>query len=116
MATWPSTLPQYLEQDGFSIQQQDQTLRSPTDAGPVKVRRMFSAAVSKVQGQVTITPEQYTTLIDFFNNDCHGGSIPFEWIHPITQATVNFRFKQPPAIASKTGKYFTVKLDLEILP
>jgi len=116
MATWPSTLPQYLEQDGFSIQQQDQTLRTPTDVGPVKVRRRFSAAVSKVQGQITVTPEQYTTLIDFFNNDCYGGSIPFEWIHPITQATANFRFKQPPAIASKTGKYFTVKLDLEILP
>lgn len=65
MATWPSTLPQYLEQDGFSIQQQDQVIRTPTDVGPVKIRRRFSAAVSKVQGQITITSEQYTILMDF---------------------------------------------------
>ena len=116
MADWPSTLPQYLDVDGFSNTFQKGTIRSSIDAGPPKVRRRFSATTENITGSITIDKTQYSTLIDFYKNTLYEGTLTFTWIHPITGNTVSMRFVQPPEIAPMNSLYFKATLTLEILP
>lgn len=39
-----------------------------------------------------MTPTQYNTLIDFYDNTLFGGSQPFDWIHPLTGAAASVKF------------------------
>jgi hypothetical protein len=115
MPSWPSTLPDYVLQEGYSETTEPNTLRTEMSQGPAKVRRRFTAFTRNINCQIHLTAAQYEILDGFFHTDLKSGSLTFDWVHPITQASVTFRFKSPPNYSS-FGSEFTAGLELEILP
>jgi hypothetical protein len=117
MATWPASLPQFVLTEGFEESPPDVLLRTEMDAGPAKVRRRFTAGVRPLKAVIVCSSAQVTTLETFFAAALASGALPFDWVHPRTQAATSFRFVRPPSIApERGGKYWRVGLDLEVLP
>ena len=67
-------------------------IETEMDAGPPKARRRYTAGIRMVRGTIRVTKAQRATLDTFWVTTLEGGTLAFEWIHPITLATANFRF------------------------
>lgn len=122
MPTWPTSLPQAMNVDGYMESQQSAVLRTAMDSGPDFVRRRFSAITRNVSGSVMVTDAQWETLMTFFDTTLEGGSLPFDWhprgAHQNSPATVySMRFVSPPARRpASSHNFWQVDLQLEILP
>ena len=116
MPQWPATLPPLNEISGFNERQPKNTLRTPMDAGPAKVRRRFTAGVRPLQGRMLMDADQIEILDSFYINDLASGSLKFDITHPRTGAAASARFVEEPDWTHLSGPYYTVALQLEILP
>lgn len=116
MATWPASLPQELNAQGFNYTKQDQLIRTEMDAGPTFVRRRFTAAMEQFGGSVIVDATQYSTFWTFFDNTINGGVDEFTWVHPVTGSAADVRFAAVPSVASITGGFYRLSVQLEILP
>lgn len=114
---WPDTLPQCFVV-GFSEGLADGRLAYKPDAGPAIMRRRSSAAPRSLSGQLKLTRAQIATLKTFVDDTLIGGSLPFNFKDPTSQATVLVRFPDGslPNWQQITGGVFRVNLELEILP
>ncbi len=93
MPTWPVDLPQSFLMRGFTVSRVPQSIATPVDAGPVLRRRRFSAAPEIIRGQMLMTEAQWVSVLSFFDTTLFGGSLIFDWIHPITNKFVSCRFR-----------------------
>lgn len=116
MADWPASLPQSILIDGFDMKAGQQMLRSDMDAGPAKQRRRFSAYFTNINGKILVTTTQLDTLRSFFDLDLQGGSLEFNWVHPISNTAAVMRFVEEYSVTPISGDKFFVMLRLEILP
>lgn len=116
MVDFPSSLPQYLDTDGFEDEIPDDRLRSQTDIGPPMMRRRSSAKPTPVKGAQLLTETQFQTLKDFYNDDLDGGVLRFNWIGQTTGNAVEYRFVTPPKRSAIYNDLFVVEYDLEIMP
>ena len=118
MATWPSTLPQRLHQQGFQYQAPQGAIRTDMEFGKAFQRRRFTAAVEPFSGQMYLDKAQYATLLDFWRNTLAMGSLEFTWVHPITEdpATIRFIASEPFGISVASGEVLTVKVNFEVIP
>lgn len=114
--TWPPSLPQYPNQDGFSEEQADNTIRTQFDAGTMKLRRRYTAAPIKFTMSFTLTAAQKTTLETFFNTTLAGGSLPFDWVKPSDNAAATFVFRSPLKFSSYGPANFIVVAELQTVP
>lgn len=115
MAIWPVSLPQKMLQSGFSNSFANNTIASSMDVGPDKKRQRDVSAVEPIKGNIIINESQYTTLKAFHKTTLGSGSLPFDWEHPITGDSVEMTFVSPPSLVARSGDYYTVTLDLEVL-
>jgi hypothetical protein len=116
MPQWPATLPPLTEISGFNERPPKNTLRTQMDAGPAKVRRRFTAGERKLGGRMLMDADQIEILDSFHVNDLASGSLKFDGIHPRTGAAAVLRFAAEPDWTHLSGPYYTVTLQLEILP
>lgn len=119
MVAWPGGLPTKPLEDGYQERFRTMGIRSTNDAGPAKQRRRFTAAVRTIQLTFKLTPAQVETLDAFWETGTGGGTLPFTWVHPRTQAAVTMRFiaDQPPLVQPRNrGMFYTVSFSIEILP
>lgn len=108
---WPSSLPQTFEVKGYNETPPDLFIRSKVDQGPDKVRKGFTAGVTSISGNMTLTTAQIATL------DAYYVSIVSDaWVHPRTGSNVTFRFTQPPVYTSIGNGYYVANISIEILP
>lgn len=115
--TWPSSLPQYVFVQGFEEGGPDNVLHSAMDAGPPKTRRRFTAAYRPLDVIVALDASQAATFVTFVNTTLKDGSLPFDWVHPRTQAAATLKFRGPYAIRPETGgKTWLATLNLWVLP
>jgi hypothetical protein len=116
-ATWPGTLPVYVQEGGYSESLQDQTIESQMDAGPAKIRRRFTKSLRKFEITMQMTAAQLTTFETFWNDTLKGGSLPFDWLHPRTRvaATLRFRLPAPKIQTVGSGAMNVVQFNLEII-
>lgn len=115
--SWPASLPSALLVRGYSESLPDVTLRTQMDAGPAKVRRRFTAGVRPVSGRQVMTAAQVAALRTFYETTLLGGSLRFSWREPRAgDATVEFRFTEPPQWSGMEPGLFDVSLSLEIMP
>ncbi len=115
MVAWPSTLPQQLEQEGYSEVLQDPVARTSMDAGAPKTRLRFTAVSTYINGMLKLTAAEANTLDTFYKSDLFFGSTSFTWLHPRTGAACTMKFRKPP-VFSALGAAFKADLELEILP
>jgi len=115
VAAWPVTIPDTLLRSGYSQSCANVSIRTEMDVGPAKVRRRATAGVQPVQGQIELTTAQLGYLRTFYNTTLLGGSLRFSWKDPITEASAELRFVEPPSWTA-IGIDWQVSLKLEILP
>lgn len=116
-ATWPPGLPDYVLEQGYSEQLEDQTIESTVEAGLAKVRRRFTAPVRRFQVSLQMDAAQAAIFEAFFLDTLQGGSLPFEWRHPRTGAATRFRFRKPvPSITVFGGIDVRVQMVIEAIP
>lgn len=121
-ALWPATLPQALQVSDLEETFPDMLLRSEVDAGPAIVRRRFTAAPQPIAGSLKMTRAQLALFYSFYVDTIGGGSLAFEWKHPRTAVTQDFRFTAPPAVRPYSPRfddatdYWTVSMALETVP
>lgn len=117
MPAWPVTLPQFVQESGYREEIQDQTIESQMDTGPAKIRRRFTRSLRKFTISMQMTAAQVTAFESFWQTDCLGGSISFDWVHPRTRAAAVMRFRNPaPTIQTiGAGASSVVQFTLEII-
>lgn len=117
ISTWPPTLPDYVLEQGYSEDLEDQTVESQMDAGLAKVRRRFTARVRRFQLTIQMDAEQAETFEAFFHDTLAGGSLPFDWRHPRTGLSTRFRFRKPvPKLTPVGGEYVRASFAVESIP
>jgi hypothetical protein len=113
-ATWPGTLPTHVFEQGYSEKLNDQTLESTVDVGSPKIRRRFTKQIRTFSVQMRLTPTQKTTFEGFWQTTLLGGSLAFNWVHPLTRASTTFRFRKPaPSFSSIGGSDSIVSFTME---
>lgn len=112
---WPTTLnfPQ-APLIGYRFIPRDQNLRTQMNAGEPKVRRLTTRVLYDYSFQLILTEAQLTHFIDtFYLVSTSAGSIKFEWVHPRTGNTMEFRFMSPPDPVSISHNLYRVQVELE---
>jgi hypothetical protein len=114
---WPATLPQLPLKDGYVESFPDTIFRTPMDVGPAKHRRRATAVARPVVYPIFLeTSALVDILLDFYETDLIGGTLPFTHDHPRTGvADTLFRFTGAPEIVPR-GLGFQLELPLEIMP
>lgn len=116
-ATWPTGLPQFVQEGGFSESLPDQNIETPMQSGPAKSRRRFTADMRPLQVQILCTPAQVDLFETFFLTTLRGGSLPFDWVNPRTQVAATYRFRRPPpSYAVVGGVNVMITMRLERIP
>jgi antitoxin component of RelBE/YafQ-DinJ toxin-antitoxin module len=115
-AVWPTTLPSFVLEQGFQENLPDNNLESSVDAGQAKIRPRFTAQFQRFVLQVQMDQAQSAVFRVFFNSTLNTGSLPFDWVHPMTRQAATFRFRKPaPQASSQGGIYSVWTLNLELL-
>lgn len=86
------------------------------DVGPAKVRRRISAGVAPHTMNFMMTSAQIATFKTFYETTLLAGSVQFTWDHPRTGTSGEWRITKAPQFQKASGDYYTVQLDLELLP
>jgi hypothetical protein len=115
-ATWPESLQQYLNEDGFSFETGSTVIRTENQNGPVKIRRTMTKSVDRLQCTINLTTSQYSVLNYFFDTTLNGGANTFNFVHPISGVLTEFRMTQPPSYRSMGGGNFRVSMSWETVP
>lgn len=116
MPAWPATLPDFVLEAGFQESFPDQSIESPVDAGPAKVRRRFTASIRTFRMTIQMTEAQANIMDEFYEDTLAGGSLSFDWVHPRTRAFRTFRFRKPPPSYTKRGEAVFCAFVLETVP
>jgi hypothetical protein len=115
MSVWPATLPQKPLQSGWKETFADTGIRTKMEVGPAKTRRRTTAGVKPHEAAFYMTWEEVETLETFYNTTLASGTLEFQWEHPRTGETEDWRFTGPPEIMS-WGTGFQVTFGLEQMP
>lgn len=118
MPTWPASLPQKPLVDGYSEEPKSRVLRSQMDAGPPKTRQRFTAGVTDIPVNMTLSIAQLATFEAWFNADIQGGSLPFDMSHPRADEVVSMMIV-PPYQLNPVGvgdQYWRLSMALEVQP
>ena len=113
---WPTSLPQNPNDDSFGEELGENTVRTQMEVGPPKVRRRHTAAVDSMPVSFDMTDSQLATLKTFFRTTTKDGSLVFDFTHPITAATEEWRFLTAPKIRYIGPDWHEVSFALEKLP
>ena len=113
MAAWPNSLPEYVQDNGYSEQFVDQAMENQMSVGPAKVRRRFTKVTRRFTMTVRMTSSQVDTFDTFWQSTLHGGTLPFDWVHPRTRGAMSFQFKNPAPRYSAAGEVVDVSFTVE---
>ncbi len=103
---------------GFTEKLADNTIRTQTDGGPAKLRRRFTSVPTEFEMEFALTEAQANTLITFYETDLLSGQRTFDGLnHPrLDDASVVWRFKEPPSVTCESKNLYRTTLKLEKLP
>jgi hypothetical protein len=116
MPTWPATLPQKLDGAGFSIEREDNLIRSGVDYGVDKQRLRYTAVPELVEGSFIVDQAQYNTFVSFWFTDIQSGALQFDWVHPMTENPTVMEMAAPYKVTHISGDKFRITINLRILP
>ena len=115
MPAWPSTLPQLVNEAGYTETRKDAVLRTSMDTGPQKRRKRTNATVTAIPASWVMTTAQLAILDTFYVTTIQLGSMAFTIPHPRLGTTVSVVFSAPYTIAPY-GTQWMVSAPLEIQP
>lgn len=117
MATisYPSTLPQYVNQAGFSHSPENPVISTDTDIGPKKRRLRYTAVPEYFSGTLRLTEEQYAIFRTFWKDTLVYGALEFNWVHPLDRIPVEVRMTDSYK-AVPVGIEWDVTISFEVMP
>ena len=115
MATWPGSLPQSPNVDGFSDIPQSTVIRSAM-GGLTKQRTRFTAAVHSVSESYVITSAQADTFVAFFRDDLDNGGLEFDKPDFLYGGTSVYQFAEPYDLKPLGGDMWRLSISLEKQP
>lgn len=115
--TWPASLPQELEADGFQDRLPDQVRRSRQRGElPQSRRRARRSEFGPVAGDILIDSAQWQTLRTFFWQTLASGTLSFDFPDPDGGADpIVVAFEQPPRLSTIGGDLHSVSLSFSRL-
>lgn len=115
MATWPASLPQFPDTNGFSDIPQSTVIRSSMD-GLTKQRTRFTAAVHDVSESYVILRSQVDTFIAFFKSDLDNGGLEFYKPDFLYGGISVYQFTEPYELEPLGGEIWRLSMSLEKQP
>ena len=116
MPTWPASLPQAALLGTLTMAAEEIRSISRPDIGPPVVRLNGAVAGEIFSFEMMMTGAQLATLTTCWEDTLNNGAETFDWSHPVTEATENFLFINPPEITQRTDVAFVVKVRLYQVP
>ena len=92
MATWPASLQQIWNREGFSLAPENVRHMSQFEVGPVKARKIATRPRHSVNASVWVDTAEYTILNDFYHTTLNSGTQSFTHPHPIDGASHDWFF------------------------
>ena len=90
-------------------------IRTEMDVGPAKTRQRSTAGYENHSYVFLLTATNKVAMKTFFNTTCSHGAESFEWDHPETGTTEDWRFMSAPTYTYVQG-YYHLAVELEMLP
>lgn len=115
MSAWPGTLPTFKYLRDFKETPPDNLIRTQMDSGADKIRRRTTANPREVKGSLRLTKTEVAALDTFYMTTLVSGSLSFTHNHPRTDASETWRFTKRPEYNHRTGDFYLVPLELEIV-
>ena len=110
---WPGTLPSFVAQGGFSESPPDQSIETPTSAGPGKSRRNQTGTQRPIKAVLECSLAQVAIFDDFWLTTLAGGTLQFTWVNPRTQVSATLRFRKPvPTYTCVGGTSYQIEMNL----
>lgn len=92
--TWPSTLPQFVNRDGFSYTLSNSAISASMSAGYAKRRKRFTGQYATYSVSIQMTQAQADTFEQFFNNNLGYGVVNIDFPDPLfITSTIEVRIK-----------------------
>lgn len=115
MVDWPSTLPQKPLQGDFEERPPNLDIESPTDTGPGKARRRYTAGARPITLSFHMTAEQLEYFDAFYVQ--MGKVSRWNWTNPRTGVTSVYRFTgDPPSYKSAGGVNWIISFTAKQMP
>jgi len=95
--------------------EQNVAIRTKMDVGPDKTRQRSTAGSELHSYTFLMTATNKVAMKVFFNTTTSHGTTSFEWDHPETTTTEDWRFMTPP-VYTYTQKLYMCSVELEMLP
>ena len=87
MATWPTSVPDELSQQGYRGSVEDTVIRTQNSAGPSKRRPRTTLARRLVTGTIRMTNAELDAFWEFYETDLKNGSLSFDFPDPRDRTT-----------------------------
>jgi len=115
--TWPASLPQYLLVNGFKETTDPKSMiKSKMATGPDKRRLRFTLPTGLFDGNIWITHYQKEIMDNFYNVELEQGVKSFNWVRPIEQTPIVFKFNSQPEYTPLGGVILLAKITLVEIP
>lgn len=113
VAVWPASLPQFVQEQGYSEHLPKNVVESQLDAGQVKRRRRFTRTWRELACVIWCDLDQRDTFEFFYETTLGGGIDPFTWVNPVTQRMALFSFRgEPPSYQPFGGENVQIRFQL----
>ncbi len=109
---WPVAVTQ-TPKFGFRIPIRDTALRVNA-FGAAQVRPSSTSFFEDLTGILRMSDADYGTLRAFYITTCKGGALFFDFVHPLTGATVEARWLAPPVPVGDRPVTSGVSIQLEL--
>jgi hypothetical protein len=114
---WPVSLPQGAFINSWQEEPADGKVLFQVEVGPSKTRRRISKPGRLIDHSIIMTTTQRATLFTFYETTIKGGSLEFDWIHPIDGgAAVTWMFEEAPKFQPLSGKLWQATYKLRLMP
>lgn len=117
MPTWPATLPQSPDADGYTERPGYPVIQAPVD-GPPLTRRRYTAAPKSYTVSFLLTDAQRAIFETFYIDEIDHGAIPYLWRERGIAANPLrlFGVADEPTVSYLGGIYWRLALRLVRLP
>lgn len=109
--SWPASLQQCFNSGSWNEQPQDVAIRNEPDTGPTKSRQRYTNPERTIQGTIWLRDEaDWITFRDFYDVSLAGGTLPFDFEHPITKVLTSYVFQGPYRVGDLQGQIYPVSM------
>ena len=115
ISSWPVTLPQYPDREGFEERPKPQVIAFATESGRGKRRPRSATPMDTITAAFTVDVSLLPVFRTFFETELIKGTLPFAWPDPRDGISYRWWFdaEDPYRITHKAGPICVISCNLE---